>query len=411
ARPLCARPVPESRRRRPPPRRPTHLTDASALPPPPRSPRVPPPARPGGRGRIRPWPASPSPAGWPASPWRRTARRRPGRCRRRRPSPGRAGAAGVPTARPAAPWTGRSRRSRWRPAGTPATGRSRWSGGTPAARARCAAGRAGPWAGPGAARRPGRCPPGCTRSRFLPPDGGRDRLVSGLQRCGDTRGVRAAALGDVGLAATAAADVRSRRLDQLARRDAALDRRRVERRDQRDLPAGLGDEQDDGGTVGAQAAAHVEGEGAQVAAGQAVRRRGDDLHAADVGGLLRQRAGGGDALLGAQLGELLVDVAQPGEHAADPLDQAVGRRLEQLAEPADQVALAGEVAEAVEADDRLDAARAGTDRRLAGEREGTDLRAAAHVRATAELARPGAADLDHADLLSVGLAEQRERAE
>ena len=69
-------------------------------------------------------------------------------------------------------------------------------------------------------------------------------------------------------------------------------------------------------------------------------------------------AGGGQRLLRPQLGELLVDVAQPGEHAADPLDEAVLRRLQQVGELPDQVALAGQVAEALEADDRLDPARA-----------------------------------------------------
>ena len=53
----------------------------------------------------------------------------------------------------------------------------------------------------------------------------------------------------------------------------------------------------------------------------------------------------------------------------------------------------------------------GADRRLAGQRQRADLRAAADVGATAELARPRAADLDDAHLLAVGLAEQRQRAE
>ena len=53
----------------------------------------------------------------------------------------------------------------------------------------------------------------------------------------------------------------------------------------------------------------------------------------------------------------------------------------------------------------------GPDRRLAGQGDQPDLRRVLHVRAAAQLARPGATHLDDADLLVVRLAEQRQRAD
>jgi hypothetical protein len=60
--------------------------------------------------------------------------------------------------------------------------------------------------------------------------------------------------------------------------------------------------------------------------------------------------------------------------------------------------------------DRLDAPHVGRARGLREDGEDADLRGVAHVRAAAQLARPGAvADLDHADDVAVLLAEQGHR--
>ena len=67
-------------------------------------------------------------------------------------------------------------------------------------------------------------------------------------------------------------------------------------------------------------APHVEGEGAQIAAAEARGRARDQRRPAHVLRARRQLTGRGEGLLTAKLGEFLVDVAQPGEHAADPLD-------------------------------------------------------------------------------------------
>ena len=66
--------------------------------------------------------------------------------------------------------------------------------------------------------------------------------------------------------------------------------------------------------------------------------------------------------------------------------------------------------ERVQPDVGLDPTHAGPDRGFAQDRDGSDLSRVVHVRTAAELEREGPADLDHPNLVGVGLAEQRHRA-
>ena len=89
---------------------------------------------------------------------------------------------------------------------------------------------------------------------------------------------------------------------------------------------------------------------------------------------------------------------------------SVGGHLQRRRQPRQQRAFLGQVPERIEPDVGLDAAHARADRRFAEDRHRTDLRRVVHVRAAAQLQRERAADLDHADLVGIGLAEQRHRA-
>ena len=112
----------------------------------------------------------------------------------------------------------------------------------------------------------------------------------------------------------------------------------------------------------------------------------------------------------AQLVQLALGGLEPLEHAVDPLGQLLRLGLELARQLVDEHVLAGEVAERVEADERLHPAHAGADRRLAEQLDHADHRAARHVRAAAQLARV-VADLDDAHLVAVLLAEHRDRAD
>ena len=72
--------------------------------------------------------------------------------------------------------------------------------------------------------------------------------------------------------------------------------------------------------------------------------------------------------------------------------------------------LAGQEAERVHADQRLDPAYPGADRRLGEDLHQAELAGAGHVRAAAQLAGV-VADLDDPHLVAVLLAEQRHRAD
>ena len=108
--------------------------------------------------------------------------------------------------------------------------------------------------------------------------------------------------------------------------------------------------------------------------------------------------------------ELLLGRPQPLDHVLRPGRHVVVRRLEDLGQPVDEVALAGQVAEALQPDERLDPAVARADRRDRHQHHGADLRRPLDVGAAAQLARPRPADLDHPDQVGVALAEQRHRA-
>src|SRR5208283_2309260 len=106
---------------------------------------------------------------------------------------------------------------------------------------------------------------------------------------------------------------------------------------------------------------------------------------------------------------LALGVPKPGHHGRDPLRKLLARRLELLTELADQRALPGQEAERVDAYQRLDPAHTRPDGRLAEHLDQAELAGPGHVRAAAQLAGI-LADLDHADLIAVLLAEQRQRA-
>ena len=108
--------------------------------------------------------------------------------------------------------------------------------------------------------------------------------------------------------------------------------------------------------------------------------------------------------------QLALGIPEPGNHGRDSLRQLVARRLELLAELADQRALPGQEAERVHAHQRLDPAHARADGRLAEHLDEAELAGPGHVRAAAQLARV-VADLDHPDLVAVLLPEQGQRAQ
>ena len=114
--------------------------------------------------------------------------------------------------------------------------------------------------------------------------------------------------------------------------------------------------------------------------------------------------------VGAQLLQLLLGLPQPLHDAADPLGQLLRPGLELLGQLGDQHVLAGEEAERVEPDQRLDPPHAGADRGLRQQLDQAELPGAVHVGAAAQLAGV-VADLDHAHRVAVLLAEQRHRAD
>ncbi len=111
---------------------------------------------------------------------------------------------------------------------------------------------------------------------------GRARTASKASR--ELGGVAAGTLGEIGLAAAARTEHGRERPDQVTRRQPGRLAGVVDRRDERRSPAvGGRREQHDRRLAGAQPAAHVEGERAQVVAADAVGRlRRDELDAVDV---------------------------------------------------------------------------------------------------------------------------------
>ena len=135
----------------------------------------------------------------------------------------------------------------------------------------------------------------------------------------------------------------------------------------------------------------------------------------DLGGHLNRigrKLGAGAQQLGhARLLQLLLGRPQALGECLDATHEAVGLGLEQAGELRHHVALTGEVAEALDAGERLDAAVAGADAGLPGHHDGADLGGVGDVGAAAELARPRPADLDDPHLgVVVGLAEECDRA-
>ena len=123
-----------------------------------------------------------------------------------------------------------------------------------------------------------------------------------------------------------------------------------------------------------------------------------------------QRRRAAEHQLGAQLLQLLLGVPQLGDGLLHPVGDLVAGHPEQLGQPGDQQVLAGQEAERVHADQRLDPAYAGADRRLGEDLHQAELGRPGHVRAAAQLAGV-VADLDDPDPLAVLLAEQRHRAD
>ena len=143
------------------------------------------------------------------------------------------------------------------------------------------------------------------------------------QRVADRLRSCAAALGDVGLAATAAAERLGGDADQSSGLEPALAGGLVDRGDHHGPVGGDTGDHDDRRSVGRDPAAHVERELAQVVGAGAVRhpvrrprrrRRTSPAWAASSPAACEH-------LLGAEPLDLLLGVAQPGDHAGDPLGQ------------------------------------------------------------------------------------------
>src|SRR5690606_16178649 len=217
--------------------------------------------------------------------------------------------------------------------------------------------------------------------------------------------VLAAALGDVRLAATAAAEGLGGRADQVAGLQAAFAGRLVGG-DHRQRPAVVHREEGhDGGPAALDPAAHVEDQLAQVVGGRAVRHpAGDHGDPADVLGALGQPGGGLEHLLGAELLDLLLGVLELAEHGGDLLRQLLRAALQQLGELVDHGVLAGQEGVGVDTDQGLDAAHTGADGGLAEQFHQTQLGGVVDVGAAAQLLGE-VADGDHADPVAVLLAE------
>src|SRR5690606_2491715 len=220
--------------------------------------------------------------------------------------------------------------------------------------------------------------------------------------------VRAAALGEVVLAAPASPEGLGGDPDERAGLQAALARALRDGADHAGPVLRHAGDHDDGG-AGHQPAADVDRELAQVVCGGPVGGAvAHERDAADVLGAVGQGSRHGEDLLGAELLQLLLRLAEPGDDPGDPLGQLLLARLHLLGELRHQDALAGQVAEGVDADEGLDAADARADRRLAQHLDQAELPGAGHVGAAAQLAGV-VPDLDDADLVAVLLAEQGER--
>ena len=235
----------------------------------------------------RSWPAGASRADSRACRWGPTAPGRPGRFRRRRPSPGRLGRG--PLAAAAAP------------SGAAATRRDRSislvsfdTGGKPALtvdlgrrvvrrlRRGARPGRAGRPAARGAARRPGRCPRGCTRSRVLGSRHAGHLPLAAATACSPACNAAGIPAGSVPPPWATSALPPPRpptgaggRLQHVVGRQSALDGDRVQRRHESHLATGLATPAAPPPAVGRQPAPDVEREGAQVATAEPGRRAGD----------------------------------------------------------------------------------------------------------------------------------------
>jgi hypothetical protein len=108
-------------------------------------------------------------------------------------------------------------------------------------------------------------------------------------------------------------------------------------------------------------------------------------------------------------GELLLERLDVLEHLADARRHFGGRRAQGAGELLDGALERLQVGERVLAGDRLDPADAGGDAALGDDLEEADVAGALHVRSAAELA--ARADVEHAHLVAVLLAEQHHRAE
>ena len=163
---------------------------------------------------------------------------------------------------------------------------------------------------------------------------------------------------------------------------------------------------------GAEAVAHLEGEAADVVGGcRRAERLGDHAVRADGRRGLDECGEPVAERLRLERRDLLLGGLEARGELGDAGGELIARRLQRRRQLRDERALGRERAERVEPDERLDAAVGRADRRLADEVDETDLGARRDVRAGAELARPRAADVDHAHGVAVLLAEQRHRAE
>src|SRR4051794_33780538 len=234
--------------------------------------------------------------------------------------------------------------------------------------------------------------------------------TNGVKRLIHGTGLGAAALGDVRLTAAVAAESPGRHRDQRTRRQAESAAGLVDRDDHHRLVRGHAGDRHHRGLRARHPAAHVEGKLADVVGFGPVRhpvrdqgQPADVLRAGrDVPGRLEQPGR-------AQPLQLALGVPEAGHHGGDALGQLLARRLELLAELADQRALAGQETERVDADQRLDPAHAGPDGGLAEHLDQAELAGPGHVGAAAQFAGV-IADLDHPDPVTVLLAEQRQRA-
>ena len=153
------------------------------------------------------------------------------------------------------------------------------------------------------------------------------RALDGRERLGDLGRVLAAALGDVVLAAAAAAEGLGGDPDQLAGLDAALAGRLVGGHDDHRAALATPVQGDDAGRLGAEPAAHVEGQLAQVVGAGAVAASWPTTgHAVDVPGAPASPPAAASTCSARTCSSSFSASLSRVDHAGDPLGQLLAAR-------------------------------------------------------------------------------------